>query len=60
MLELFVVVARAVMLALRGHRELVLENLTLRQQLAALRHSRTASRVSASPAGAPLPNVGAA
>jgi hypothetical protein len=35
MLELLIVVVRAVALALRGHRELVLENLALRQQLAA-------------------------
>src|SRR5438445_13287771 len=35
MLELLIVVVRAVMLVLRGHRELVLENLALRQQLAA-------------------------
>src|SRR5215468_4940014 len=35
MLEQFIVVVRALMLALRGHRELVLENLALRQQLAA-------------------------
>ena len=36
MLELLIVVVRALTLALRGHRELVLENLALRQQLAAL------------------------
>jgi hypothetical protein len=33
MLELLLVIGRAVTLALRGHRELVLENLALRQQL---------------------------
>jgi len=33
MLELFIVIGRAVTLALRGHRELVLENLALREQL---------------------------
>jgi hypothetical protein len=33
MLELLIVLGRAVTLALRGHRELVLENLALRQQL---------------------------
>jgi hypothetical protein len=33
MLELLIVIGRAVTLALRGHRELVLENLALRQQL---------------------------
>ena len=36
MLELLIVAARALALALRGHRELVLENLALRQQLAAM------------------------
>jgi hypothetical protein len=35
MLELLIVVVRALTLALCGHRELVLENLALRQQLAA-------------------------
>ena len=35
MLELLIVVVRALTLALRGHQELVLENLALRQQLAA-------------------------
>lgn len=35
MLELLIVIVRALTLALRGHRELVLENLALRQQLAA-------------------------
>jgi putative transposase len=34
MLEVLIVVVRALALALRGHRELVLENLALRQQLA--------------------------
>jgi hypothetical protein len=34
------VVVRALALALRGHRELVLENLALRQQLAAFRRKR--------------------
>jgi hypothetical protein len=33
MLELLIVIGRAVTLAFRGHRELVLENLALRQQL---------------------------
>jgi hypothetical protein len=42
MLELLIVVARALALALRGHRELVLENLALRQQLTAMK--RTANR----------------
>jgi hypothetical protein len=35
MLELMIVVVRALTLALRGHRELVLENVALQQQLAA-------------------------
>src|SRR5262245_3263310 len=35
MLEVLSVVVRALALALRGHRELVLENLALRQQLSA-------------------------
>jgi len=46
MLELLIVVVRAVTLALRGHRELVLENLALRQQLAAF-HRTTRSRLRA-------------
>src|SRR5262245_36708902 len=46
MLELLMVVVRAVTLALRGHRELVLENLALRQQLAAY-HRTTRCRLRA-------------
>jgi hypothetical protein len=46
MLELLIVVVRAGTLALRGHRELVLENLALRQQLAAL-HRTTRCRLRA-------------
>ena len=42
MLELLIVIGRALALALRGHRELVLENLALRQQLTATR--RTTNR----------------
>src|SRR5882672_891849 len=42
MLELLIVIGRALALALRGHRELVLENLALRQQLTAVK--RTATR----------------
>jgi putative transposase len=42
MLELLIVVARALALVLRGHRELVLESLALRQQLTAMK--RTANR----------------
>ena len=40
MLELLIVVVRALTLALRGHQELVLENLALRQQLAAFRRTK--------------------
>jgi len=47
MLELLIVVVRALTLALRGHRELVLENLALRQQLAAF-HRTTRCRLRAS------------
>src|SRR5262245_22316803 len=43
MLELLIVVVRALTLALRGHRELVLENLALRQQLAAPPHDEARS-----------------
>ena len=39
MLELFVVIVRGLALACRGHRELVLENLALRQQLTTLKRS---------------------
>src|SRR5262245_12647967 len=46
MLELLIVVVRALMLALRGHQELVLENLALRQQLAAF-HRTTRCRLRA-------------
>src|SRR5918996_4199351 len=42
MLELLMVIGRALTLALRGHRELVLENLALRQQLTAV--TRTTKR----------------
>jgi hypothetical protein len=44
MLELIIVAVRAFTLALRGHRELVLENLALRQQLAAF-HRTTRCRL---------------
>ena len=46
MLELLIVVVRAFMLAPRGHRELILENLALRQQLAAF-HRTTRCRLRA-------------
>ena len=39
MLELLIVVGRALALSLRGHRELVLENLALRQQLRAVKRT---------------------
>jgi hypothetical protein len=42
MLELLIVIGRALALAFRGHRELVLENLALRQQLTAV--TRTTKR----------------
>jgi hypothetical protein len=41
-MEMIVLIARAVALAFRGHQELVLENLALRRQLQALR--RTGAR----------------
>src|SRR5262252_1595287 len=46
MLELLIVAVRALTLALRGHRELVVENLALRQQLAAY-HRTTRCRLRA-------------
>jgi putative transposase len=46
MLELLIVVVRALTLVLRGHRELVLENLALRQQLAVY-HRTTRCRLQA-------------
>jgi len=46
MLDLLIVVVRVLTLALRGHRELVLENLALRQQLAAC-HRTTRCRLQA-------------
>ena len=45
MLELLIVVVRALTLALRGQRELVLENLALRQQLAALHRTTKRARL---------------
>jgi transposase InsO family protein len=45
MLELLVVLVRALTLACRGHRELVLENLALRQQLTALRRTTKRARL---------------
>jgi putative transposase len=45
MLELLIVVVRALTLALRGHRESVLENLALRQQLAALHRTTKRARL---------------
>ena len=43
MLELLIVIGRALALTLRGHQELVLENLALRQQLAAVKRTRKRS-----------------
>ncbi len=39
MLDLLILIGRALALALRGQRELVLENLALRQQLAAMKRA---------------------
>ena len=47
MSELLIVVGRALTLALRGHRELVFENLALRQQLAALHRTTKHARLRA-------------
>jgi hypothetical protein len=47
MLELLIVVVRALTPAFRGHRELVLENLALRQQLAALHRTTKRARLRA-------------
>ena len=44
MLQLLIVVGRALALGLRGHRELVLENLALRQQLMAMKRAKQPSR----------------
>jgi hypothetical protein len=45
MLERLFVIGRALALALRGHRELVLENLALRQQLTALKRTTQRSHL---------------
>ena len=47
MLQLLIVVGRALALGLRGHRELVLENLALRQQLIALQRINARPRLQA-------------
>src|SRR6476620_8174417 len=47
MLQLLIVVRRALALALRGHREVVLENLALRQQLMAMKRANGRPRVQA-------------
>ena len=44
-MEMIVLIARALALACRGHQELVLENLALRQQLHALRRSAARPRL---------------
>src|SRR5687767_1976821 len=45
MLELLILIGRALTLALRGQRELVLENLALRQQLAAMKRTTRRPRL---------------
>ena len=47
MLPLLMVVCRALALVLRGHRELVLENLALRQQLMAMKRANGRARLQA-------------
>ena len=47
MLQLLMVVCRALALALRGHREVVLENLALRQQLMAMKRANGRPRLQA-------------
>ena len=47
MLQLLLVVCRALTLALRGHREVVLENLALRQQLMAMKRANSRPRLQA-------------
>jgi putative transposase len=47
MLQLLIVVGRALALGLRGHRELVLENLALRQQLMAMKRANRRPRLQA-------------
>jgi hypothetical protein len=48
MLELVIVIGRALALAFRGHRELVFENLALRQQLTAVKRTTSSDDVSVS------------
>jgi hypothetical protein len=48
MLELIIVLVRALALGCRGHHDLVLENLALRQQLHALRRAAKRPRLRAS------------
>ena len=47
MLGLLIVVGRALAVGLRGHRELVLENLALRQQLTAMKRATRRPRLQA-------------
>jgi hypothetical protein len=47
MLQLLILVGRALALGLRGHRELVLENLALRQQLIAMKRANNRPRLRA-------------
>ena len=49
MLQLLIVVGRALALGLRGHRELVLENLALRQQLMAMKRANRRPPLGPSP-----------
>jgi len=44
-MHLVIVIGRALVLALRGHRELILENLALRQQLTAMKRSTKRSQL---------------
>jgi hypothetical protein len=47
MLELFIVIVRGLALALRGHQELVFENLALRQRLMSIKRATKRHRVEA-------------
>src|SRR3954469_17088604 len=47
MVQLLILVGRALALGLRGHRELVLENLALRQQLMTLKRANSRPRLQA-------------
>jgi hypothetical protein len=47
MVQLLILVGRALAVGLRGHRELVLENLALRQQLMTLKRANSRPRLQA-------------